>query len=270
MYRQKGSRRVSGDRRLEGPSRAGDGHGRASDRRCPAAGAGRTRSRPRGAPRRRRTAGPADGGADRPARGGPSDKIGLAGELHDVGKTAIPDSILDKPGPLTPTEWEFMRRHTLIGERIVLAAPALEHTAALVRSSHERIDGTGYPDGLHGQQIPVGARIISICDAFDAMVTPRPYRDAAVDEGGHGRAAPRRRHASSTPDWSRCSRSSSTTSSMACSREGTWLRRPLRAPDRRPRSRIRSPALRVVHGGVGACDESRRAGRVRRSRSARR
>jgi len=107
-----------------------------------------------------------------------ADKIRVAGELHDVGKTAIPDSILEKPGPLSPAEWEFMRRHTLIGERIVLAAPALEHTAAMVRSSHERVDGTGYPDGLRGRQIPVGARIISICDAFDAMVTPRPYRDA--------------------------------------------------------------------------------------------
>jgi two-component system cell cycle response regulator len=107
-----------------------------------------------------------------------AEKIRVAGELHDVGKTAIPDSILEKPGPLTPAEWEFMRRHTLIGERIVLAAPALEHTAAMVRSCHERVDGTGYPDGLRGRQIPVGARIISICDAFDAMVTPRPYRDA--------------------------------------------------------------------------------------------
>jgi diguanylate cyclase (GGDEF)-like protein len=107
-----------------------------------------------------------------------AEKIRVAGELHDVGKTAIPDSILEKRGPLTAAEWEFMSRHTLIGERIVLAAPALEHTAAIVRSSHERVDGSGYPDGLRGRQIPVGARIISICDAFDAMVTPRPYREA--------------------------------------------------------------------------------------------
>jgi diguanylate cyclase (GGDEF)-like protein len=107
-----------------------------------------------------------------------ADKIGLAGELHDVGKTAIPDSILTQPGPLTPAQWSVMRRHPLIGERIVLAAPALAHTGPLVRSSHERVDGTGYPDGLGGRQIPMGARIISICDAFDAMITERPYSQA--------------------------------------------------------------------------------------------
>jgi len=103
--------------------------------------------------------------------------IRLAAELHDVGKSAIPESILTKPGPLTPAEWAFMRRHTLIGERIVLAAPALEHIAPMIRSSHERVDGTGYPDGLKGHLIPLGARIIMICDAFDAMVTRRPYRE---------------------------------------------------------------------------------------------
>ncbi len=106
-----------------------------------------------------------------------AETIRVAGELHDVGKTAIPDSILEKPGPLTRAEWDFMRRHTLIGARIVLAAPALAHTAAMVRSSHERVDGTGYPDALHGSEIPIGARIISICDAFDAMVKARPYRE---------------------------------------------------------------------------------------------
>ena len=106
------------------------------------------------------------------------DRIRLAAELHDVGKTAIPDSILNKPGKLDEAEWEFMRRHTLIGERIVLAAPALAHTAPLVRSSHERIDGTGYPDHLKGEQIPLGSRIIAICDAYDAMVSQRPYRAA--------------------------------------------------------------------------------------------
>jgi HD-GYP domain-containing protein (c-di-GMP phosphodiesterase class II) len=69
-----------------------------------------------------------------------------------------------------------MRRHTLIGERFLLAVPALRSVAALVRSSHERWDGGGYPDGLAGEEIPLGARIIAVCDAFDAMVTDRPYR----------------------------------------------------------------------------------------------
>ena len=103
-------------------------------------------------------------------------------ELHDVGKMAIPDAILGKSAALNDTEWEFIRRHTLIGERIINAAPALQRVAALVRSSHENFDGTGYPDGLAGEEIPLGARIIAVCDAFDAMITNRPYRRAmAVD-----------------------------------------------------------------------------------------
>jgi diguanylate cyclase (GGDEF)-like protein len=104
--------------------------------------------------------------------------IVLAAKLHDVGKTAIPDEILNKPGPLDHDEWEFMRSHTVIGERIVLAAPSLAQTAGLVRSSHERFDGTGYPDALDGGAIPLGASIIAVCDAFDAMVATRPYRAA--------------------------------------------------------------------------------------------
>jgi two-component system cell cycle response regulator len=103
-------------------------------------------------------------------------RVGLAAQLHDIGKTAIPESILAKPAPLDDEEWAFMRRHTLIGERIIAAAPSLAHTANLVRSSHERFDGTGYPDGLDGADIPFGSRIISLCDAYDAMIAPRPYR----------------------------------------------------------------------------------------------
>jgi HD-GYP domain-containing protein (c-di-GMP phosphodiesterase class II) len=99
-----------------------------------------------------------------------------AAELHDVGKVAIPDAILLKPGPLDDDERAFIERHTVIGERIVGAAPALTRVAALVRSSHERADGTGYPDQLAGDAVPLGARIIGVCDAFDAMVSPRPYR----------------------------------------------------------------------------------------------
>ena len=82
------------------------------------------------------------------------DEVARAAELHDVGKIAVPDAILDKPGPLDPVEWSFMRRHTIIGERILLAAPALRPVARLVRSSHERWDGGGYPDGLRGRRDP--------------------------------------------------------------------------------------------------------------------
>jgi diguanylate cyclase (GGDEF)-like protein len=108
-------------------------------------------------------------------------QIGLAAELHDIGKAAIPDAILNKPGALDDAEWEFIHRHTVIGERIILAAPALEQVAGIVRSSHERIDGKGYPDGLASDEIPIGSRIISVTDAFDAMVSERPYGSAVSD-----------------------------------------------------------------------------------------
>ena len=98
-----------------------------------------------------------------------------AAELHDVGKLAIPEELLHKPGPLDAEEWAFIRRHPLIGERIIAAAPALAPAARLVHSTHERFDGSGYPDGLAGDQIPLGARIITVCDAFTAMTFPRPY-----------------------------------------------------------------------------------------------
>jgi diguanylate cyclase (GGDEF)-like protein len=105
-----------------------------------------------------------------------------AAELHDVGKVAIPEEILSKPGPLSGDEWEFVRGHTLIGERILGAAPALGAAAKLVRSSHEHWDGTGYPDRLAGTEIPLGARIIAVCDAFDAMTSPRPYAQALTQQ----------------------------------------------------------------------------------------
>ena len=106
-----------------------------------------------------------------------------AAALHDVGKVAIPDAILDKPGPLDEAEWEFMRKHTLIGERILAEAPALAEAAKIVRASHERFDGEGYPDGLKGEEIPLAARIIAVCDSFDAMTANRPYRTAMSAEG---------------------------------------------------------------------------------------
>jgi diguanylate cyclase (GGDEF)-like protein len=99
----------------------------------------------------------------------------LTAELHDVGKTAIPDVVLEKPGPLDADEWALLKRHTIIGERILAAAPALARVAPLVRSTHERVDGTGYPDGLAGDAIPLSSRIVSVVDAYDAMRSSRPY-----------------------------------------------------------------------------------------------
>jgi diguanylate cyclase (GGDEF)-like protein len=104
------------------------------------------------------------------------EQVRLAADLHDIGKLAVPDAIITKPGPLDEEEWEFMRRHTIIGERILQAAPALAQVALFVRSTHERYDGHGYPDGLAGESIPVVARIISVCDAYDAMTSERPYK----------------------------------------------------------------------------------------------
>ncbi len=106
------------------------------------------------------------------------DELARAAELHDVGKVGIPDAILEKPGRLNDAEWEFMHQHTVLGERILSAAPALRPVAAIVRASHERWDGHGYPDRLAGEAIPLGARIIAACDAYEAMTADRCYRRA--------------------------------------------------------------------------------------------
>jgi diguanylate cyclase (GGDEF)-like protein len=103
-------------------------------------------------------------------------RAALAARLHDVGKTAIPDTIVDKPGGLDAEEWRFMQRHTVIGERIIAAAPALAAVAAIVRATHERYDGAGYPDGVAGEDIPIAARIIAVCDAYETMTSGRAYR----------------------------------------------------------------------------------------------
>jgi two-component system cell cycle response regulator len=106
-----------------------------------------------------------------------ADGLRHAARLHDIGKLAIPDEIIRKPAPLDTEEWTFMRQHPVIGERILATAPALGEAAHIVRSSHERFDGSGYPDGLRGREIPLAARIVAVCDAFDAMIGPRPYRN---------------------------------------------------------------------------------------------
>jgi HD-GYP domain-containing protein (c-di-GMP phosphodiesterase class II) len=110
------------------------------------------------------------------------DELARAAELHDIGKMGIPDAILSKPGPLDPEERSFMERHTVIGEQILGAAPALRPVAKIVRSSHERWDGDGYPDRLRGAEIPLGARIVAVCDAFHAMTSNRPSRGAMKAE----------------------------------------------------------------------------------------
>ena len=119
-------------------------------------------------------------------------RLGLVGDelrtlelgslLHDIGKLRVPESILNKPGPLTDEEWEVMRAHPEAGEQILCPISSLQAVLPLVRSHHERWDGRGYPDGLAGPAIPIGARIVSVCDAFRAMVEVRPYRAARDPE----------------------------------------------------------------------------------------
>lgn len=102
--------------------------------------------------------------------------------LHDVGKIGIPDGVLHKPGPLDDAEWDLMREHPEIGERILSSVPGLEAVARAVRHEHERWDGGGYPDGLRGQAIPLSSRIVLTCDAWHALVSDRPYRTALPRE----------------------------------------------------------------------------------------
>ena len=118
-----------------------------------------------------------------------SDRLGLdhrqrrnvefAALLHDVGKIAVPKEIINKPGPLDPEEWQVMYRHTIDGEEMLnRVGGVLSEVGRIVRSSHEHYDGSGYPDGLAGEEIPIEARIVTCCDAFSAMTTTRSYRKA--------------------------------------------------------------------------------------------
>jgi HD-GYP domain-containing protein (c-di-GMP phosphodiesterase class II) len=115
-------------------------------------------------------------------RGADAKLVRAAAELHDVGKLALPETLLAKPGTLDEAEWKLVRQHTLIGERIIAAAEGLENVAQTVRSTHERWDGAGYPDGLSRDAIPLASRLIAVCDAYDAMITERPYRAARSQE----------------------------------------------------------------------------------------
>jgi HD-GYP domain-containing protein (c-di-GMP phosphodiesterase class II) len=100
----------------------------------------------------------------------------IGGLLHDIGKLALPDRILDKPGPLDAAERAVVQEHSAIGERILRAVPGLASVADAVRASHERFDGDGYPDGLAGEDIPLVARIVAVCDTWHVMMSDRPYR----------------------------------------------------------------------------------------------
>jgi diguanylate cyclase (GGDEF)-like protein len=118
-------------------------------------------------------------------------RIGQAALLHDIGKVAIPDQILNKPAALDEQEWVLMREHPVIGERILRAIPGMEGIARIVRHEHESFDGSGYPDGLAGEQIPLGSRIILACDTYHAITSDRPYRA-------------RRPHSAAVVELSRC------------------------------------------------------------------
>lgn len=108
--------------------------------------------------------------------------IEQAALLHDIGKIGVPDHILLKPGPLTEPEWEVMRRHAEIGHKILSAVPSLAEVATVVLAHHEHYDGSGYPRGLQNIQIPQGARVFAVADAYDAITSSRPYREAASVE----------------------------------------------------------------------------------------
>jgi HD-GYP domain-containing protein (c-di-GMP phosphodiesterase class II) len=115
----------------------------------------------------------------------PSDvrrSISLGAILHDVGKIGISDTILSKPGPLDEGEWTVMKSHPQLGERMLAKVDFLTHALPIVRNHHERWDGSGYPDGLQEETIPMGARIVAVCDAFDAMTSERPYSGAVSVE----------------------------------------------------------------------------------------
>jgi HD-GYP domain-containing protein (c-di-GMP phosphodiesterase class II) len=103
--------------------------------------------------------------------------------LHDVGKIAVPKSIVNKPGPLDDDEWQVMRQHTIAGQRMLdKVGGSMTEVGAIVRASHERWDGKGYPDGVGGEEVPLPARIVSVADTFHAITTTRPYRRAQSSE----------------------------------------------------------------------------------------
>jgi putative two-component system response regulator len=112
--------------------------------------------------------------------------LAKGGYLHDVGKVGIPDSILNKPSRLTPDEWEIMQQHPIIGDKLCGELRSLRRVRPIVRYHHERLDGSGYPEGLRGQAIPLLAQILSVVDVFDALTTARSYKPALTLEAAYG------------------------------------------------------------------------------------
>ncbi len=114
------------------------------------------------------------------------DRVRLAGLLHDIGKIGVKESVLNKPSRLTEEEFRHVQEHSETGERILAPIADDEEILRLVRSHHERYDGTGYPDQIQGEQIPLGARILAVSDAYEAMTSERPYRKAMSDKVASG------------------------------------------------------------------------------------
>jgi putative two-component system response regulator len=110
------------------------------------------------------------------------ESVRKAGLLHDIGMISVPEGLLAKEGALTPTEFEQVKRHTIVGAQILAPLPHLAHVSAFVRNHHERWDGQGYPDGLSGEAIPWGARLIGAAEVYDAFTTARPYREQLTPE----------------------------------------------------------------------------------------
>jgi putative nucleotidyltransferase with HDIG domain len=110
------------------------------------------------------------------------EQVRQAGLLHDIGMIAVPEGLLSKEGPLTPAEFEEMKRHTTVGSQILMPLPHLNGVSSFVRGHHERWDGKGYPDGLAGEAIPWGARLIAAAEIYDALATSRPYREQLAPE----------------------------------------------------------------------------------------
>jgi putative nucleotidyltransferase with HDIG domain len=115
-----------------------------------------------------------------------ADVVGQAGLLHDIGKIGVTEAVLRKTGPLTPEEWQVMRGHPVIGAQIVAPFDFFADGALIIRHHHERLDGTGYPEGLAAEAIPIGARIVAVADVYDALTSDRPYRPAVSAEGAIG------------------------------------------------------------------------------------
>jgi HD-GYP domain-containing protein (c-di-GMP phosphodiesterase class II) len=114
---------------------------------------------------------------------GEVEAVGRAGLLHDLGKIGVPEAVLRKQGPLDDGEWVLMRRHPVIGAQIVAPFEFFAAGGSIIRHHHERCDGSGYPDGLAGDAIPIGARIVAVADVYDALTSERPYRRALAHEG---------------------------------------------------------------------------------------